>query len=142
MQVVHNHLNKLVNIFIRTLPADQPGGKLLKCVEERIQVHLTVVTLPHDILVNYVIVSFKQAGISETRNLAELLELHGRDGIGAFLTCQVLEYALSMRINVKLVKLGAIVWQNSLQTAHGLDEVGLLLILAWGWFGAYQLEGI
>ena len=96
MQVVHNHLNELVNVFIGVLLADQPGCELLQGVEERVQVHLAVVALPHDVLVDNVIVGLKEAGIREPWDFAELLELHGRDGVGAFLTCQVLEDALRM----------------------------------------------
>ena len=76
MQVVHNHLNELINVFIGVLPADQPGSQLLQGVEERIQVHLAVVTLPHDVLVNNVIVGLQEAGIRKSRDLAEFLELH------------------------------------------------------------------
>ena len=137
MQVVHNHLDELIYVFIGVLLADQPGCELLQGVEERVQVHLAVVALPHDILVDNVIVGLKKAGIREPRDLAQLLELHGRDGVRAFLPCQVLEDALRMRVDVKLVKLSAIVRQDTLQTTHSLDEVRLLRIGAGGRFGAY-----
>ena len=137
MQIVHNNLNELINIVIGVFAADQACCQLLQCVEEGIQIHLAVVTLPHNVFVDNVVVGLEEPRVRQARYLTQLLKLHGRDGVRALLPCQVLEYGLCMRIQVILIVLRAIVRQDSLKAPHRLEELRLLRVGAsWG-FGAY-----
>ena len=64
-----------LKIIVWVLVVVQPVGKLFKCLEEAVKIHLIIVTPADYVLVNYIVMSFQYVVVRKSWVLREPLEL-------------------------------------------------------------------
>lgn len=80
----------------------QPLSDVLQCLEEAVQVHLSVFGAPNHILVDQVIVGLRQGLVRHGLKLRQPLKLVASDEVIRFLASQVLEDHFRFRVEVHL----------------------------------------
>ena len=59
--MAHYLREELADVFVRVFAPDEARGQIFQGVEEAIEVHLRVVALAYDVLIDYVVVGLQQA---------------------------------------------------------------------------------
>lgn len=121
-------------------------GQLLQGLEEAVEIHLIVVTPPHDVLVDDVVVCLQNVAVRQTRVLGQFLKLRAGDEVVTLVACQNFEHLLGIGVQVQilqtffggrqdsfehadLIHLFLLILRQSGQLDHVGDQVGLHVLI-------------